>query len=91
MPTNEIKVEYQQGQPVRCKVWDNAGVEHDVSTVFDQVRGGVSNSRVWTEVSLRAEHADSLRSTLKFVASEKELRFSVDKAVVDQILEMLPP
>ncbi len=85
MPTNRIQVEYENGAAT-CKVWDGAGVEHDCTPIFQQLRDMTASSRETASLALRA---DSLETSVAFQATKKELVFDVDAAVVDQIVQML--
>lgn len=87
MPTNQIVVNLTPSGDLSCEVWDKDGQVHDVSSIFIQVRGATSGGSVWTELMLKAPE-NSLQTTLKFLATAKELRFDVSEKVIDQILEM---
>ena len=87
MPTNQIVVELAPGGALSCEVWDKDGQVHDVTSSFVQIRGATSGGAVWSELMLKAPE-DSLQTTLKFLATAKELKFAVSEKVVAQILEM---
>ena len=69
MPTNQIQIEWSGFE---AKVYDNNGVEHDFTSIFQQIKAN-----------------GTLGTTLDFTPSRKELKFSVNQKVIDQILEAL--
>lgn len=86
MPTNEIKVEWENGVP-KCYVWDSQGNLHDVCDIFEQLRDVTAASRQSTEIWL-GHTQNSLQTKVKFEATKKESIFEVPAAVIEQILQM---
>ena len=85
MPTNRIVVEFQNGA-AECKVWDAAGVEHDCSAIFAEIRDRTDQARESATLALRA---NGLSTSVGFQSTKKELTFDVDSAVIEQIKQML--
>ena len=86
MPTNQINIEYEQGE-VKFTVWDAAGIEHDCSDIFKQVADLTTKTGQNTDISL-IHGLNSLTATVKFEAIKKELVSDVEPAVIAQILQM---
>lgn len=86
MPTNEIKVEWENGKPT-CTLWDSLSVEHDVTDIFEQLRDITAVSRQSTELWL-GHTLNSLQTKVRFEATKKESIFEVLPAVIAQILQM---
>ena len=83
MPTNQIQIEWSGFE---AKVYDNNGVEHDFTSIFQQIKGATGVGIVTSKIVLSNA---TLGTTLDFTPSRKELKFSVNQKVVDQILEAL--
>jgi len=84
LPTNCIKLELTD--ELKCSVWDHNGTEHDISSIYEQLKG-FSPSLSQEQLSLK-HGQNSLHTTLKFAPTSRELTLSVAAAVVAQILEM---
>ena len=85
MPNNRINVELELGGEIKCQVWDNNGTKHDVTHIFQQIRGRTSEGGIWSELTLKK---DVFETTLKFIATAKELTFDTTADVINQILQM---
>lgn len=86
MPTNRIVVEFEEGKAT-CRVWDGAGIEHDVTGIFREVRDLTAKERSSTSLALTA---NALSTAITFpTPTKKDLSFDVEAAVIAQILQML--
>ncbi|KKL97641.1 hypothetical protein LCGC14_1832420 [marine sediment metagenome] len=86
MPTNQIKIEYEQGE-VKFTVWEANGIEHDCSDIFKQVADLTAKTGQNTDISL-IHGQNALTANVKFEADKKELACEVGPAVIQQILQM---
>ena len=86
MPTNQIKIEYEQGE-VKFTVWDADGIENDCSDIFKQVADLTTMTGQNTDIAL-IHGLNSLTANVKFEADKKELVCEVGSAVIEQILQM---
>jgi len=86
MPTNQIEVTWTEAGGFEAKVYDNNGVEHDFTSIFQQIKGATGVGIVTSKIVLAN---GTLGTTLDFTPSRKELKFSVNQKVVAQILEAL--
>ncbi len=87
MPTNQVKIEYEQGE-VTFTVWDANGMERDCGDIFHQVADLTTKTGQNTDISLK-HGQNTLTANVKFQADRKELVFDVGPAVIEQILQMM--
>jgi len=85
MPTNRIVVEWTEAEGYKCRVWDAQGQETVVTDVFDSIRGGTGEGRVWSEIRCGK---DGVISKIEFRAVAKELTVDVPPEAVAQILQL---
>lgn len=84
MPTNQIIVEFEEGA-AKCRVWDGAGTEHDVTAIFQQLRDLTTKDMSSASMAMAA---NSLQTAITFIPTQKEITFAVKPAVIEQILQM---
>lgn len=87
MPTNQIEIAWSEASGFEAKVYDNAGVQHDISSIFQEIKGATGVGSLSSRLVLGNA---TLGTTLDFTPTSKELKYAVDQKVVDQILEALP-
>lgn len=87
MPTNQIEIAWSEASGFEAKVYDNGGVAHDISSIFQQIKGPTGEGSLSSRLVLGN---GTLGTTLNFTPTSKELKYNVDQKVVDQILEALP-
>jgi len=85
--TNQIEIAWSEASGFEAKVYDNNGVQHDISSIFQEIKGATGKGNLSSRLVLGNT---TLGTTLDFKPISKELKYNVDQKVIDQILEALP-
>lgn len=86
MPTNQIEITWSEASGFEAKVYDNGGVQHDISSIFQEIKGATGEGSLSSRLILGNA---TLGTTLDFTPTSKELKYNVDQKVIDQVLEAL--
>jgi len=85
--TNQIEIAWSEASGFEAKVYENNGVKHDISSIFQEIKGATGEGSLSSRLILGNS---TLGTTLNFVPTSKELKYNVNQKVIDQILEALP-
>lgn len=86
MLTNRISVEWSEEAGLEAKVYDNDGVEHDITPIFQKMSGATG---VGTLHSVIEVGSGTTGTKIEFRPESKELIFNTSAKVINQILEAL--
>lgn len=88
MPYNQIKVEKKPSGEIEVNVWDRRGDKRDITDVFLACAcKTVVDERITNELQI-AQAANASSVFINFKALSKDLVFSVEPSVIDQILQV---
>jgi len=87
MPTNRIQIEWSESSGFDAKVYDNNGVAHNITSIFQRISGATGVGRVSSKIELGN---GTVETGIEFRPTSKELTFNTTPKVVNQILEALP-
>ena len=86
MPTNQVEVTWSPAAGLDAKLWDGAGAEHDITSVFEAVKAENGVGKNHAKIVLDVSGTDT---TLEFTPVSSETKVGVSSALVDQILQAL--
>jgi hypothetical protein len=88
MANNLIEIHLKADGDLLVSVWDNDGVEHDISSIFASISGALGKGVCWNQLNLQRANSgvEELQTQFNFTPKAKHLRYSVSKEVVTQIL-----
>ena len=87
MATNRVSVEWTEAGGLEVKVYDGAGVETDITSIFQKMSGATGVGVVRSVIELGNGTTDI---KIDFRPSAKELNFDTTPGVISQILEAMP-
>lgn len=81
----ENKLLIEKDAELEVKVFDGEGVEHDITAAFRSIAGTTSPSAVSNTVTMQD---GSTSIEIGFTATDKEMIFGLDPAVVRQLVAL---
>lgn len=83
---NRIVVTWNERQGIKAIIWDKNSVQHDITSIFDNIKGATGTGGVWNTVIARK---GNVNSSIDFRPIEKRLVFDVPQGVIGQLLQIL--